>query len=151
MSYRDDVDSLYSRALILQKELDAARDELAQLKGRRADTSPGIREIQRMPDPFEAHERLVDTSSSEDLSPIPMPNWDHIVTAKLTPASMPPIPMPTTRSLVERLRMNASRLREEDLVMIAKIVEELTDGNGNDELLRNRLRWLASELAAGIR
>lgn len=151
MSYRDDVDTLYNRAIILQRELDAARDEVARLRGRRPDTSPGIAELREMPPALEAHERLVDTSDLDELPAIPMPNWDHIVSAKLTPSTMPPIPMPTTRALVERLRDNAAYLIEEDLVMIAKIVEELTDGKGNDALLRNRLRWLASELALGVR
>lgn len=157
MSYRDDVDTLYSRALLLQRELDTARDEIAQLKGRRADTSPGVRELRELPDPEEAHARLVDTSDLADLPPIPMPDWEHIVAAKLTsppedrsPRPEPP-PLPTARSLVQRVRQNVAHLREEDLVLVAKIVDELTDGRGLDEHLRNRLRWIAHELAMGVR
>lgn len=55
MSYRDDVDTLYNRAIILQRELDAARDEVARLRGRRPDTSPGITELREMPPALEAH------------------------------------------------------------------------------------------------
>ena len=158
MSYRDDVDTLYSRALLLQRELDAARDEIAQLKGRRADTSPGVRELRELPDPEKAHARLVDTSVLEDLPPIPMPDWEHIVAAKLTsppadlsPRPQRPPPLPTARSLVQRVRQNVAHLREEDLVLVAKIVDELTDGRGLDEHLRDRLRWIAHELATGVR
>lgn len=159
-TYRDDVDTLYERALLLQKELDAARDELAHLKGRRPDTHPGLRAL---PDLDEAHDRLIDTSDLEE--PSAMPDWAHIVNAKMTPAAEPPAassiparlpglppptPFPTARSLVERVRDRVARLGEEDLVLVAKIVEELTDGRGHDELLRNRLRWLAGQLAFGM-
>lgn len=140
MSYRDDVDTLYSRALLLQRELDAARDEITKLKGRRPDTSPGIAELREMPPALEAHERLVDTSDLDDLPPIPMPDWDHIVASPFTHAPRP-------RSMIERVRENVALLAANDLVLVAKIVEELTDGKGNDELLRARLHWLASELA----
>lgn len=162
MTYRDDVDTLYERALLLQKELDAARDELAHLKGRRPDTHPGLRAL---PDLDEAHDRLIDTSDLEEIEPSAMPDWAHIVNAKMTPAAPPPAPpsvspripglprpppMPTARSLVERVRDRVARLGEEDLVLVAKIIEELTDGRGHDELLRNRLRWLAGQLAFGM-
>jgi hypothetical protein len=158
VSYRDDVDTLYSRALVLQRELDTAQQklaqrdaELAQLQGHprsRAETSPGIRELRGMPDPHEALERLVDTSrstrgrESANLPPIPMPDWAHIVNTNVTST-----PLPDPHSMVELVRDGVSRLAAEDLFLVAKIVTELTDGMGNDEMLRQRLRWLASELA----
>lgn len=145
MSYRDDVDTLYSRALLLQRELDNARAEISELRGRRAETSPGIQEIRELPDPLEAHERLIDTSDLDDLPPKPMPDWDHIVNARVT------TPMPSPRSLVERVREGVALLNAEDLILVAKIVDEFTDGKGNDETLRARLRWLASELAVMVR
>jgi hypothetical protein len=152
VSYRDDVDTLYSRALVLQRELDDAQRrleqreaEIAELKGEarppRADTSPGIRELRTLPDPHAALDRLVDSSDKRGrdhhLTPIPMPDWGHIV-GKATP---------TPSVLVERMRDRVAMLTPEDLLLVAKIVDELTDVRGSDEELRKRLRWLASELA----
>ena len=75
MSYRDDVDTLYTRAMVLQRELDAAAEklaqrdaELAQLRGTsfsREDTSPGIRLLRDLPDPDQVLSRLVSTSERE--------------------------------------------------------------------------------------
>lgn len=157
MSYRDDVDTLYTRALTLQRELDAARDELARLRTGRAPTNPGLRE--QLPEVLDAHERLIDTSDLEELEPAAMPDWAHIVNARMTPAApspprlpgVPPPPpsLPSSRALVERVRTEVAKLGAEDLVLVAKIVAELTDGRGNDTLLRDRLRWLANQLAFG--
>lgn len=142
MSYRDDVDTLYNRAIILQRELDAAREQIAILRGRRPETSPGIAELRELPDALQAHERLVDTSDLEDLSPKPMPNWEHIVQAPFEHALR-------VQTMIERVRENVALLEANDLVLVAKIVEELTDGKGGDEKLRSWLHWVANELAYG--
>lgn len=156
MSYRDDVDTLYTRAMILQKELDAAKDklvardeELARLRGTprtREDTSPGIAALRVLPDPREALARLVDTSRDEkpghrkfDLAPLAMPDWSTITQ---TPMSF------SAPTYLEHVRDRISRLLPEDLLLITKIVEELTDNQpGMDEKIRARLHWLASEIA----
>jgi hypothetical protein len=158
VSYRDDVDTLYTRAMILQRELDAAQDklakreaELAALQGqprKRADTSPGIRELRTMPDPTEILDRLDHDAKNRTfrangeprLPPLPMPDWSTIVGA-------PEDSLPVPGSMIVRVREGVAKLATEDLALVAKIVEELTDGNGKDDMLRSRLRWLASELA----
>lgn len=154
MSYRDDVDTLYQRALVLQRELDTAQQRLAdrearlaQLEGRprpRAETSPGIRELRGMPDPHEVLDRLIENSEmrgSAHLPPLPMPDWDLIVGTTTKPEP----PRPTT--MVELVRERVALLLPEDLLLVAKIIQELTDDDVDDEPLRTRLRWLASELA----
>ena len=158
MSYRDDVDTLYSRALILQRELDAAKEklsardeELARLRGTprtREDTSPGMAALRELPDPREALERLVDTSRREvpgeerlELPPLAMPDWSAFTAAPMTYAGSAP-------SYLEHARDRLARLVPDDLLLITKIVEELTDNRpGMDEKLRARLHRLASEIA----
>lgn len=157
MSYRDDVDTLYTRAMILQRELDAAKAEVAELRnasGRpRADTSPGIHELRQLPDPEEVLARLAHITEREPprateavpppipLPPRPMPSWSALIDG------IDPIELPEGL-LMERVRDNVARLRREDLLLVAKIVEQLTDTHeGMDAQLRARLRWLASEIA----
>jgi hypothetical protein len=155
MSYRDDVDTLYTRAMILQRELDAAqakiaeRDaELARMRGgssTRAPTSPGMRTLRELPDVDEARSRLVNTSVK--LSPLPMPNWAAIG------SSLPHAGSTSHRSqLVELVRDRVALLSSDDLGLVSKIVAELTDKEaGIDEELRKRLRGLASDIAASRR
>ncbi len=156
MSYRDDVDTLYTRAMILQKELDAAKakisardDELAKLRGTprtREDTSPGMAALRVLPDPREALARLVDTSRGEkegrgklDVPPLAMPDWSTITQ---TPMSF------SAPTYLEHVRDRIARLLPDDLLLITKLVEELTDDRaGMDDKLRARLHWLASEIA----
>jgi hypothetical protein len=173
VSYRDDVDALFYRAEVLQRELALAEKrvaereaELAELRGeprKRADTSPGIRELRTMPDPMEILSRLNHDSKNRTfgshgeprLPPVPMPDWGRIVasTASSPSDAEPPLPpripttMPKPGSMIDRVREDVAKLDPHDLVLVAKIVEEFTDGKGNDELLRKRLLWLASELA----
>jgi len=156
MSYRDDVDTLYTRAMILQRELDAAQDklvardeELARLRGTprtREDTSPGMAALRVLPDPREALDRLVDTSRAEkpgraplEMPPLAMPDWSKITSTPMTFAA------PT---YLEHVRDRIARLLPGDLLLITKIVDELTDDRpGMDDKLRARLHWLASEIA----
>ena len=168
MSYRDDVDTLYTRAMILQRELDAAKDtlaardeELAKLRGTpigREDTSPGMRALRELPDPDVVLARLADVVNREARAPagppplvpglprlrapLPMPTWFSISTDSLDERDFP------KSALVEHVREGVGRLTHDDLVLVAKIVEQFTDGHaGMDEQLRARLRWLASEIA----
>jgi hypothetical protein len=156
VSYRDDVDTLYTRAMILQRELDAAKDkllardeELAQLRGtprKREDTSPGMAALRVLPDPREALDRLVDTTRDEkpgrdklEMPPLPMPDWSKITSTPMTYAA------PT---YVEHARDRLAHLLPGDLVLITKIITELTDDRpGMDDKIRARLHWLASEIA----
>jgi len=168
VSYRDDVDTLYTRAMILQRELDqaneklAARDEeLATLRGsprEREDTSPGMRALRELPDPDVVLSRLADVVNREAATPadprpllpglprlrapLPMPSWFSISHDALDERDFP------KPAFVEHVRDRVGRLTYDDLVLVAKIVEQFTDGHaGKDELLRARLRWLASEIA----
>lgn len=156
MSYRDDVDTLYTRAMILQRELDAANnklvardEELARLRGtprKREDTSPGMVALRVLPDPREALDRLVDTTRGEKpghdslaMPPLAMPDWSTITSTPMTYAA------PT---YVEHARDRLARLESGDLVLITKIITELTDDRpGMDDKIRARLHWLASEIA----
>jgi len=169
MGYRDDVDTLYTRAMILQRELDAAKQslaerdaELAKARGgstKRADTSPGMRDLRSMPDPDDVLARLVAIPEYDDekaprlpglppLKPLAMPNWTAIAERTVVPERTTKDDRYWTRPLVERARDQVARLSEEDLVLVAKIIDELTDKHdGMDEKLRARLRWLASEIA----
>ncbi|MDQ3369929.1 MAG: hypothetical protein M3680_31305 [Myxococcota bacterium] len=87
--------------MILQRELDAAKDkllardeELAQLRGTpsaREDTSPGMAALRLLPDAREALERLVDTARAEkpgraelELPPLAMPDWSAITRTPMT-------------------------------------------------------------------
>ena len=158
MSYRDDVDTLYTRAMILQRELDAAKEkleaqdaELARVRGtpfKREATSPGMVALRELPDPRAALDRLVDTSRGEKpgrgklgVPPLAMPDWSSIASS---PSAIS-IPAP---SYLEHARDGLSRLQHGDLVLITKIIAELTDERpGMDEQIRARLRWLASEIA----
>ncbi len=189
MGYRDDVDTLYTRAMILQRELDAAKDQLAERDAElararggapaRAGTSPGMRELREMPDPDDVLARLVTIPEYDEklprlsglppLKPLPMPDWTAIAgrtssaertsrAERTANAERNVVTIADStgskevqyflRPLVERVREQAVRLSEEDLLLVAKIVDELTDKHdGMDEKLRARLHWLASEIA----
>ncbi len=158
MSYRDDVDTLYTRAMILQRELDAAKDklsardeELARLRGSprtREDTSPGLAALRVLPDPRAALDRLIDTTRDEkpgrerlEVPPLAMPDWSSITKTPITFSASAP-------AYLEHVRDRIASLQPGDFLLIAKIVEELTDDRlGMDAKLRARLHWLASEIA----
>jgi len=149
MSYRDDVDTLYTRAMILQKELDRANEQLAErdaelsrLRGpafSAADTSPGMRQLRTLPDPDEVLARLV-APSEEDSGAIralpPMPE------------DVRPSEPPMSRAKVlERLRDRLGALDEEALVVIGTIIEELGDEAPLDKSeLLERLRPIAERI-----
>jgi len=120
MSYRDDVDTLYTRAIVLQKELDRANDllaerdaELVRLRGPAipiVDTSPFLRELRELPDPDTVLARLVDATDSSPSS-----------------AVRPSEPPMSRAKVLERLRDRLGALDEEALVLIGTIIEELGD------------------------
>lgn len=140
MTYRDDVDTLYTRAMILQKELDRANEQLAEreaelaaLRGPQftaADTSPGMRTLRTLPDPDEVLARLVDAT---DATPAPAVDEPR-----------PTAPPMSRGKVLERLRDRLGALDEESLVMIGTIIEELGDEATIDKTeLLERLRTIA--------
>jgi hypothetical protein len=176
MGYRDDVDTLYTRAMILQRELDAAKEQLAERDAElsrarggavgRAETSPGQRQLRDLPDPDDVLARLVTIPEYDEklprlpglppLKPLPMPNWTTIAERSAEAQNAPVLSRVERVSvlrhddlfLAERVREGVASLTYEDLLLVAKIVDELTDHRtGMDERLRARLRWLASEIA----
>jgi hypothetical protein len=150
MTYRDDVDTLYTRAMILQKELDRANDQLAErdaeltrLRGPQftpAETSPGMRQLRDLPDPDDVLARLVDASDATPASAIrelpPLPE-----------AVRPSAPPMSRGKVLERLRDRLGALDEECLVVIGTIIEELGDEAPRDKSeLLERLRPIADRI-----
>ena len=141
MSYRDDVDTLYTRAMILQRELDRANErlaerenELAKLRGPTfspAETSPDMRVLRSLPDPDDVLSRLVDTD-----------------TAGVLPEHPPGATMMSRAGVLERARDRLGALEEEALVVIGTIIEELGDEVPTDKSdLLERLRPIAERIS----
>ncbi len=151
MSYRDDVDTLYTRAMILQKELDRANEQLAErdaelsrLRGpafSAADTSPGMRQLRTLPDPDEVLARLVAPSDDDSTEAV-------IRALPPLPEDVRPSEPPMSRARVlERLRDRLGALDEEALVVIGTIIEELGDEAPLDKSeLLERLRPIAERI-----
>lgn len=120
MGYRDDVDTLYQRSLILQKELDQATERLAQrerelehLRGDpfvKQDTSPGLRQLRELPPAETLLSRLVDTIS-QPVSPPKPPEWLDSFHRRAV--------------VLEQSRDRLDRLDDETLVLIGALIEEL--------------------------
>lgn len=145
MSYRDDVEALYQRATTLQRELEAARDEITRLRGNREDTSPGMRALRTLPDPEAILSRLVDTTpGTADLEPLAMPNWSKIVDDATRPPTAPETPQRT----LERCRSRLGELPPHLLRLFARILDELSQPGAADDraMTVRRLQWLVSEL-----
>lgn len=141
MSYRDDVDTLYTRAMILQRELDRANErlaeretELAKLRGptfAAAETSPDMRVLRSLPDPDDVLARLVDI---DDVGVLP----EH----------PPGATMMSRAKVLERARDRLGALEEEALVVIGTIIEELGDEVPTDKSdLLERLRPIAERIS----
>ena len=148
MSYRDDVDTLYTRAIILQRELDRAsllleerEAELARLRGPNfspAETSPGIRALRDLPDPDDVLARLVDTV---DQTPAP-------AVRGVLPELPPGATVMSRSKVLERVRDRLGVLDEEALVVVGTIVEELSDEEPlENERLLDELRSLAERIS----
>ncbi|HEX4421087.1 MAG TPA: hypothetical protein VH165_24385 [Kofleriaceae bacterium] len=95
MGYRDDVDTLYTRAIVLQRELDQMQDKLAQrdaelarLRGgpiEREWTMPELQQLRELPAAETLFSRLVD-----NLMVAPRPASSR----PATPPPVPPVPAP---------------------------------------------------------
>ncbi len=151
MTYRDDVDTLYTRSMILQKELDRANEQLAEreaeltvLRGPAfgaAETSPGMRTLRTLPNPDDVLARLVDPDDATPAQAV-----------RSLPGSLPdelrPFDPPMSRAKVlERVRDRLGALDEECLVVIGTIIEELGDEAPPDKSeLVDRLRLIAERI-----
>ncbi len=134
MGYRDDVDTLYQRSLILQKELDQATERLSQrereletLRGPfgREDTSPGLRQLRELPPAETLLSRLVDTLERRDETPPPQP---------------PPAawlgPFHRRAAMLEQSREHLDQLDDETLLLVGALIEELaTETTTHDQIL----------------
>ena|GEM_PF-7025577 len=143
VGYRDDVDTLYQHALILQKELDQSQDRLADRDrelerlrgplGRREQTSPGIRQLRQLPPAHTLLSRLVSTISR-------------------TPPSLPTTPRPTRVEpvfvdeahkhavILEQSREQLGHLDGEALVLVGALIEELALAPETRKTLLSELR-----------
>lgn len=151
MSYRDDVDTLYTRAMILQKELDRANEQLAEreaeltaLRGPAfgaAETSPGMRTLRTLPDPDAVLARLVDPSDASPATSV------RSLLGPLEDEVRPTEPPMSRGKVLERLRDRLGALDEESLVVIGTIIEELGDEIPIDKSeLLERLRPIADRI-----
>lgn len=133
MGYRDDVDTLYQRSLILQKELDQATERLAQrereleqLRGdpfTHQDTSPGLRQLRELPPAETLLSRLVDTISQPGPPPQPKPpEWLDSFHRRAV--------------VLEQSRERLDQLDDETLVLVGALIEELaTEPATRDHIL----------------
>jgi hypothetical protein len=127
MGYRDDVDTLYQRAIILQKELDRSEErlaerekELAGLRGERQfreDTSPGLRALRTLPPAETLLSRLVNTLTGRT-EPPPEPRAESLESSWLTPYHR-------RASALEAARDRLDKLDDETLAIVGAIIEEL--------------------------
>jgi hypothetical protein len=151
MGYRDDVDTLYQRSLILQKELDAAQQRLAdrdaeleKLRGGNQfeipDTSPGLRTLRDLPPAETLLSRLVDTISS-------LPRF---VTDPVQPQQDPmELIQPELRhraAVLEAAREHLDHLPDKLLMIVGTIIEDLALEKPQRELIE-RLRVISEEIA----
>ncbi|MBL0214223.1 MAG: hypothetical protein IPQ07_10070 [Myxococcales bacterium] len=134
MSYRDDVDTLYTRAMVLQRELDRATAQLAEreaeleaLRGpafSAAETSPEVRAVRALrdlPDPDDVLARLVDATDATPATPV---RWLGLPVPDLALSSSPPM---SRGKVLERVRDRLGALDQEALLMIGTLIEELGD------------------------
>ncbi|MFT3698833.1 MAG: hypothetical protein QM831_37145 [Kofleriaceae bacterium] len=154
MGYRDDVDTLYQRSLILQKELDQAQERLAErerelehLRGPFAkhDTSPGIRQLRELPPAETLLSRLVDTISKPFRDDKPFTDGPFADRPPPPPIPQPPPPAwldeAHRRAMVlEQSRERLDHLDDETLILIGALVEELATESATRTLLLDSLR-----------
>jgi hypothetical protein len=123
MTYRDDVDTLYTRAMVLQRELDRTISRLAEREA----------ELEKL------------------RGPAPKPPADPpappVVRDQL-PEHPPGATLMSRVQVLERARDRLGALDEEALIMVGTIIEELGDDEPTDkhELLE-RLRGIAEQIS----
>ena len=134
MSYRDDVDALYNRSVTLQREVDEMRAQLAErdrklaerddTQFRAADTSPGLRELRKLPSAEELMARLLGGIGQ------PEPRYPEFRgTAPLGAMALPPEPPRELRreKVLDQTRDRLGALTDEQLVLIGAVVEALDE------------------------
>jgi hypothetical protein len=122
MSYRDDVDTLYTRAMLLQRELDRTTARLAEREA----------ELEKLSGPA---------------PPKPEPPAPPAVRDQL-PEHPPGSTLMSRANILERLRERLAALDEEALVMVGSIVEELGDEEPHDKAdLLEQLRRMAEQIS----
>ena len=160
MAYRDDVDALYTRASMLQREVDEMREqlatrdrELADLRGhpfRPDDTSPGMRAVRELPPPDEVLARLTDREESDHrswLDEMPDPPRTVVPTGMPVIPLPPPIPNPKVRrgKVLERARDLLGALSDDRLVLIGAVIEGIVGDDATPQAL-DQLRELAERV-----
>jgi hypothetical protein len=136
VAYRDDVEALFNRATILERELAQANEEIARLKGgwQRETTSPGIRQLRELPDPSETLARLIDDLVTREPDDRP---------------AIPPVPdgqpQPRRSAVLERSRDLLGALDDERLVMVGALLEALVDAPFDTDML-GRLKVLVASV-----
>jgi len=123
MTYRDDVDTVYTRAMVLQRELDRT---IAKLSEREA-------ELEKLRGPAPP--------------PPPEPKSGPTVKDQL-PEHPPGATLMSRVQVLSRLRDRLEALDEEALVIVGTIVEELGDDEPTDKAeLLDRLRRIAEQIS----
>ena len=149
MGYRDDVDTLYQHALILQKELDQAQEKLAErdrelerFRGRierRDDTSPGIRRLRQFPPAHTLLSRLVSTIARTP-PPLPGARQKHAETTFADEDHKHSV-------ILEQSREHLAHLDNETLVLIGALIEELALAPETRKTLLVELRPIVDAVA----
>ena len=149
VGYRDDVDTLYQHALILQKELDQAQEKLADrdqelerllgTRNRRHDTSPGMRQLRQLPPAHTLLSRLVSTISR---TPPPLPG--------VRPMRSETVFIDEEHEhavILEQSREELGRLDNETLVLVGALIEELALAPETRNMLLSELRPIVDAIA----
>jgi hypothetical protein len=161
MGYRDDVDTLYTRAIVLQRELDQMQDKLAQrdaelasLRGgpiEREWTTPGQQQLRELPAAETLFSRLVDNLMVAPRRTSARP--------AATPPPLPPVPAPPDwlqvhhrkAQILEAARDRLGELDDETLTLVGAVIEELATEPERRAAVVGRLRPIALDIAAAHR
>jgi hypothetical protein len=158
VSYRDDIDALYTRATVLQRELEAAQQkladrdaELARLRDEpfaREDTSPGLRQLREAAPAETLLSRLIAGLPTQAEDP-DQDRWEPE-----TPVSNLPPPEWLVRqrdrlARLETTRAHLGELDDEALALVGSVVEELASRSSTlrPEIV-DRLRPIVQAISA---